>query len=167
MSLQRNCSIEDCQNWLNEYQRKKGRPIRILHIGNIANNAYLNAKLQREFGIEADVISHDYNHIMGSPEWEDAQFKGEWGDDLNPDFKRACEPSFQRPTWFYSGTREEAINKIFNHFNNIKKKSSLKDENISPINEIYLIIKSEILIPTKKIIINFSKYKLNQFFFFV
>jgi len=27
-----------------------GRPLRVLHIGNIANNAYNNARIQRQYG---------------------------------------------------------------------------------------------------------------------
>src|SRR5947207_10280363 len=54
-----------------------GRPLRVLHIGNIANNAYNNACIQPQYGIDADVICYDYYHIMSCPEWEDGKFKGE------------------------------------------------------------------------------------------
>ena len=33
--------------WLEDWQRRKGRRLRVLHIGNIANNAYLNASFLR------------------------------------------------------------------------------------------------------------------------
>ena len=49
-------TLEDCKKWLKDFEKEKGRPLKILHVGNIANNAYLNAKLQRKFGIIADVI---------------------------------------------------------------------------------------------------------------
>tara|TARA_Y100001978_G_scaffold203158_1_gene227098 strand:- start:666 stop:2396 length:1731 start_codon:yes stop_codon:yes gene_type:complete len=107
-------TLEDCKKWLKDFEKKKGRPLKILHVGNIANNAYLNAKLQRKFGIIADVICHDYKHIMGCPEWEDSEFIGSWGDDFDPDFKKACNPKFKRPKWFFTGTRKEAIDKIYN-----------------------------------------------------
>ena len=58
----------------------------MLHIGNIANNAYNNAKIQRRIGIEADVCCYDYFHIMGCPEWEDADFEGDVGDPFFPDW---------------------------------------------------------------------------------
>ena len=50
--------------------------LRILHIGNIANNAYLNAKILNEAGFECDVLCASYYHSMGNPEWEDADFEG-------------------------------------------------------------------------------------------
>ena len=43
-------------------------PLRVLHIGNVANNAYLNAKLLASAGVESDVLSYAHYHIMGSPE---------------------------------------------------------------------------------------------------
>jgi len=67
-------------DWLREFQRREGRPLRVLHIGNIANNAYINAKIQRRLGIDADVCCYDYYHVMGCPEWEDADFTGDVGD---------------------------------------------------------------------------------------
>ena len=65
--------------WLEEFRAQHGRPLRVLHVGNIANNAYNNAKIQREHGIEAHVIAANYYHIMGCPEWEDADMEGEVG----------------------------------------------------------------------------------------
>ena len=44
---------------------------RVLHIGNIANNAYLNAKFLRRIGVEADAFV-DETHVFSRPEWEDA-----------------------------------------------------------------------------------------------
>jgi hypothetical protein len=56
--------------WLGEFREKAGRPLKVLHIGNIANNAYNNAKIQRKYGIEADVLCYDC-HIMARPEDRD------------------------------------------------------------------------------------------------
>ena len=89
--------------WLKDFQAKKGRPLRVLHVGNIANNAYLNAKMLRKIGVEADVLCHDYYHIMGCPEWEDAELKGHWGSDFAPDWKAAGIGRYRRPPWFYQG----------------------------------------------------------------
>ena len=50
---------------------KVSRPMKVLSLSNIANNAYLNAKILRGFGIENDVICHDYYHIMGCFQWEE------------------------------------------------------------------------------------------------
>jgi glycosyltransferase involved in cell wall biosynthesis len=49
--------------------------VRVLHVGNIANNAYLNAKLLRRAGVEADALCDEW-HIFCQPEWEDADFDG-------------------------------------------------------------------------------------------
>ncbi len=35
----------DLRQWLDDFRAKHGRPPRLLHVGNIANNAYINAKL--------------------------------------------------------------------------------------------------------------------------
>ncbi|TLS69038.1 glycosyltransferase [Mariprofundus erugo] len=89
--------------WINEFKLKKGRPLRVLHVGNIANNAYNNAKVQRQRGIDADVICHDYYHIMGCPEWEDADFSGEFGDPFRPQWYQCDLNRFERPDWFAQG----------------------------------------------------------------
>jgi hypothetical protein len=89
-------------DWLKEFERSNGRPLRVLHIGNIANNAYNNAKIQRSCGIEADVLCYDYYHVMGTPEWEDGgltttvdpQFPDWWATNLG---------GFKRPDWFVQG----------------------------------------------------------------
>jgi hypothetical protein len=89
--------------WLRAFERTHGRALRVLHIGNIANNGYNNAKIQRNHGIEADVIAYDYYHIMGTPEWEDAEIKGSVGDSFYPDWWAADLGNWQRPTWFVQG----------------------------------------------------------------
>ncbi|MCC5635730.1 hypothetical protein LC593_07660 [Nostoc sp. CHAB 5844] len=89
--------------WLNEFRKKYGRSPRILHIGNIANNAYNNAKLLNQIGLECDVICYDYYHIMSSPEWEDADFEGEIKDQFFPNWNSVKLQGFQRPKWFVQG----------------------------------------------------------------
>lgn len=49
--------------------------MRVLHLGNTANNGYNNAKLQRRLGLEADVI-FDETHAFSQPEWEDGFVEG-------------------------------------------------------------------------------------------
>ena len=71
--------------WLGDFKQQSGRALRVLHIGNIANNAYNNAKIQRSLGIEADVLCYDYYHIMGTPEWEDTDIQGSL-DNFHPDW---------------------------------------------------------------------------------
>jgi glycosyltransferase involved in cell wall biosynthesis len=89
--------------WLRDFAARNGRPLRVLHIGNIANNAYNNAKIQREFGIEADVICADYYHIMSCPEWEDADFVGSIANSILPDWWAVDLNGFRRPRWFVQG----------------------------------------------------------------
>jgi glycosyltransferase involved in cell wall biosynthesis len=93
---------------LKAIQAKLGRPLRVLHIGNIANNAYNNARIQRQYGIEADVISYDYYHVMSTPEWEDAEFEGEV--DANaPNWWGTSLKGWKRPDWFVQGPADACI----------------------------------------------------------
>ncbi len=80
--------------------------MRILHIGNIANNAYNNAKFLRRKGIEADVLCYDYRHVMAEPEWEEAEFETEV-DEYHPDWSRVNLNGFRRPEWFRHITLNE------------------------------------------------------------
>jgi glycosyltransferase involved in cell wall biosynthesis len=74
--------------------------MRVLHIGNIANNAYNNAKFLRRKGIDADALTYDYSHVMSQPEWEDAVFDGEV-DEYYPDWSTVDLHGFRRPEWFH------------------------------------------------------------------
>jgi glycosyltransferase involved in cell wall biosynthesis len=95
--------------WMRSFERAHGRPLRVLHIGNIANNGYNNAKIQRDHGIEADVIAYDYYHIMGTPEWEDAEINGSLGDPFYPDWWAVDLGEWQRPNWFIQGPLLECV----------------------------------------------------------
>lgn len=96
--------------WLDEFQAKHGRVPRILHIGNIANNAYLNAKYLRSVGVECDVLCYDYYHVMSCPEWEDAEFDSRMiADQARPDWAKVDLHGFVRPIWFAQGTLTKCI----------------------------------------------------------
>jgi glycosyltransferase involved in cell wall biosynthesis len=99
----------ESEEWLTKFKRKHGRPLRVLHIGNIANNAYNNAKIQRDRGIAADVLSFDYYHIMACPEWEDSAFEGNVGDPFFPDWWSVDCKGFCRPRWFVAGPLDACI----------------------------------------------------------
>ncbi|MGY3488963.1 glycosyltransferase involved in cell wall biosynthesis [Bradyrhizobium sp. USDA 4011] len=92
---------------IGDFRRRMGRPLRVLHIGNIANNAYNNARIQRKYGIEADVLCYNYYHIMGCPEWEDGALQegssalGE--DHFRPDWWATSLKGWKRPRWFVQG----------------------------------------------------------------
>jgi glycosyltransferase involved in cell wall biosynthesis len=90
-------------DWYENWQAKRGRPLRVLHLGNIANNAFNNARIQRQCGIEAYVIAYENYHIMACPEWEEATFDGDLGDPFFPDWRRVDLAGYLRPRWFASG----------------------------------------------------------------
>ncbi len=94
---------ESNSTWLASFRETHGRPPRVLHIGNIANNAYINSKILRDAGVISDVICYDYYHIMGCPEWEDADFEGEVRDQFYPQWWGLDLKGFERPGWFVSG----------------------------------------------------------------
>src|SRR5260370_41290034 len=70
---------DDDRAWLAEFERRYGRKFRVLHVGNIANNAFLNAKFLRGAGAEAEVLCYDYYHVMGTPEWEEVDLRRPYG----------------------------------------------------------------------------------------
>lgn len=91
-------------DWIKEFVKKNKRRPRILHIGNIAENAYQNAKMLNEAGCDCDVICNDYYHIMGCPEWDDADFEGEIKNQFYPDWAQVDLKGYVRPKWFAQGT---------------------------------------------------------------
>jgi len=94
---------DDDRRWLTAFAARHGRSLRVLHVGNIANKAYLNAKFLRQAGVEADVLCYDYYHVMGTPEWEEVDLLHPYGDDYNPRFAPADLAGYCRPSWFIQG----------------------------------------------------------------
>ncbi|MDP9308727.1 MAG: glycosyltransferase family 4 protein [Actinomycetota bacterium] len=74
--------------------------MRVLHLGNTANNGYLNAKLLRRAGIEADVLVDEW-HILSQPEWEDAPLEGSF-EPYASLFEPALRAGWRRPDWVIS-----------------------------------------------------------------
>lgn len=91
------------KEWMAAFKEAHGRSPRILHIGNIANNAYNNARLLNQAGFDCDVICYDYYHTMASPEWEDADFSAKFENENFPDWCNVDLKGFQRPRWFAQG----------------------------------------------------------------
>jgi glycosyltransferase involved in cell wall biosynthesis len=85
-----------------EINARLGRPLRVLHIGNIANNAYNNARIQRQYGIDADVLCYDYYHVMATPEWEDGGLTTTIDPDL-PNWWESNLKGSRRPDWYVQG----------------------------------------------------------------
>jgi hypothetical protein len=91
------------KNWLNNFVAKYKRKPRVLHIGNIANNAYNNAKILNQAGLECDVLCYNYYHMMACPEWEDAIIERDYGSHFHPKWFSAGIKNFERPNWFIQG----------------------------------------------------------------
>lgn len=96
-------------SFLSEFRTRHGRAPRILHVGNIANNAYVNAKLLNEIGFDCDVLCHDYYHIMGCPEWEEVEFSGDIGDPFFPRWWAVDLKGYRRPRWFAQGPFQACV----------------------------------------------------------
>jgi len=99
----------DALEWPQRFARHHHRPPRVLHLGNVANYAYVNAKLMRRYGVEAEVIDADYYHIMASPEWYETEVIGDYGDEFFPDWTKVSLGEFSRPDWFIQGPRDLAF----------------------------------------------------------
>ena len=82
------------------HQAFQTAPPRIAHVGNIANNAYSNAKFQRRLGLAADSYNYAFEFVFGHPEWEDADF-GEQLDLYHPPDWPALQftNGYARPQW--------------------------------------------------------------------
>ena len=74
--------------------------MRILHSGNVANNAYNNAKLMRRAGVAADALC-DERHIFSQPEWEDAPLAGSFAE-VEQLEEIAAAAGWHRPDWVLS-----------------------------------------------------------------
>jgi len=94
----------DLEDVLTAFRARHGRTPRVLHIGNIANNAFYNASLLRKAGLECDVICYNYYHVMSCPEWEEADFDGTPpGDASAPRWYELSLGPYRRPRWFAQG----------------------------------------------------------------
>lgn len=88
-----------------------------IHLGNVANNAYLNARMLISRGWRCEVISNDYTHVMGCPEWEDAQFDASSLDEFQPDWDSIDLHGFVRPDWFVSGSFDACVAALRRRYN--------------------------------------------------
>lgn len=79
------------------------RGLRVLHVGNIANNAYNIVKALRErTDIEADCYTNHYRYYISQPEWEDADIGIVPCSDAAPvDWGKVDLKGFQRPNWYF------------------------------------------------------------------
>jgi len=110
------------KNWLNNFVAKYKRKPRVLHIGNIANNAYNNAKILNQAGFDCYVLCYDYYHIMACPEWEDAIIERDYGSHFHPKWFSAGIKDFKRPAWFVQGPLQLCLKYLLEKRNGINKK---------------------------------------------
>ena len=82
---------------------RTGREPRVLHVGNVANNAYLNVKILEGSGVDCDVLCHGNYHFMASPEWEEIDEAQTRVDEERPDWDAIAPHEFTRPRWFAQG----------------------------------------------------------------
>jgi glycosyltransferase involved in cell wall biosynthesis len=115
--------ITETTTWIEQFRQQHGRSPRILHIGNIANNAYLNAKILNRAGFECDVICYDYYHVTACPEWEDADIQGDIEDNFSPNWTCIDLQGFCRPKWFVQGNIKSCINYLVSRFSQNCKKT--------------------------------------------
>lgn len=94
---------EGHRDFLARFRRENGRVPRVLNIGNIANNAFKNARILRNNGVECDVLCYDYYHVMGCPEWELASFSTEGVNFDAPAWQEIDLAGYERPRWFAQG----------------------------------------------------------------
>jgi len=92
-----------------DFKHRYGRAPRVLCVGNVANNGYNNGKILVRAGWDCDVVCYDYYHIMGCPEWEDADFIGSVRDQFHPDWADVDLRGFKRPAWFVQGPRHLCV----------------------------------------------------------
>jgi glycosyltransferase involved in cell wall biosynthesis len=108
---------------LSDFRAAHGRPLRVLLIGNIANYAFVLAKLLRRAGVDCYVADPDFYHIMASPEWLEADFTGDWGDDFLPKWSNINLHGYKRPDWFIQAPAHDT----FRHLTGVGKPTSLHD----------------------------------------
>lgn len=83
--------------------------MKVLHIGNIANNAYWNAKILNDAGYDNVVICYDYYHVMGCPEWEETHLTETPADHFYPRWHQAVDDNYVRPPWFIQGSQRTCL----------------------------------------------------------
>ena len=85
-----------------------------MNVGNIAQNGYFNAVVQRELGYESYVINHDNYHFASSPEWLSLNQAGiesvDLGDDFFPNFFQFDQAASSHFPWFVQGPQVMSLN---------------------------------------------------------
>lgn len=109
MSAESDC--QEISTWVEKFRRTRGRRPKVLHIGNIANNGYRNAKFLRELGFDCHVLCYDYFHAISTPEWDEAEFEPSEVDQFTPDWTLVAKKG-RRPDWFIQGILDDCFKYI-------------------------------------------------------
>lgn len=81
------------------------KPLKSLHISNVANMAYEYCKLLEQLGYPVELRCHNIRHIMSQPEWDDLELTpDDFPDENNFYNNQANFGNYQRPSWFHSDT---------------------------------------------------------------
>lgn len=99
----------DALDFPERFRKVFGRPPRVLHIGNVANYAFINARIQKGAGVEVECLDPNFYHIMASPEWVEATIRGDHGDDFAPKWSKVDLGAYRRPDWFIQGDEDLAF----------------------------------------------------------
>jgi hypothetical protein len=134
------------KEWLDSFIQKYNRVPRILHISNIANNAYNNAKLLNQCGLENHVIACHDSYAMGCPEWEDADFDEDIEDLWHPPWEAFDLKGFVRPYWFAQGGYHECFSYLIRVINDDpKNKNQDANKSASKITFFFKLLPKRIL----------------------
>lgn len=95
--------INGALGWPERFRAVHGRAPRVLHICNIANYAWVNASIMRRRGVHCVILDPDFYHVVSSPEWIEADFDGDYGDDYYPRWRDVNLNGYERPEWFING----------------------------------------------------------------
>ncbi len=101
--------MTNVESYIQDFIDKNKRAPRILHMGNICNNAYQIAKMLNAQGADCDVLSVEYYHIMASPEWDDADFSGDIISQSFPAWHKVDLHGFERPEWFCASSQRLGV----------------------------------------------------------
>lgn len=85
--------------------------MKILHIGNIAGNAYQAVFFERSIGKESFVVNPDLNHVMSHPIWEEETVDFEL--DLNDiNTLKSKFPYWQDPSFYIHGSLYQCLEEL-------------------------------------------------------
>jgi hypothetical protein len=112
--------------------------MRILHVGNIANNGYLAAKKERENGFESYLVNVNAHHVMMMPEWEELNLEFEYSQ-YSTDMLKLKSKDI--PSWVLSGSWSAICDVLFPSTQFAKKLNLNSKENRKLDNFLRIMIK--------------------------